>query len=74
MVKNKGIVITSLCTNPSCTYSEKKYVVKQPLTIISSSGKATFKILPTCKKCQSPLELPYFISGSIEIEKDNLEG
>jgi len=69
---NKGIVINMLCENPSCSFSEEKLVVKNPLNIVESSGKCSFSIPNSCPKCKSPVELLNFVSGSIEIEKDIL--
>lgn len=67
---NKGIIISLVCQNPSCEFSEKILVKKTTLAVTKSSGKASFEIPKNCPKCKSELELLSFISGSVEIQPD----
>jgi hypothetical protein len=70
---NKGIILYYLCTNPGCTYSEQKLVIRKPLVHVTSSNKFTFNVPKCCPKCKSELELLNFVSGSVEIEQDKIE-
>ena len=67
---NKGIVISMLCTNPSCTFSEQKLKIKQAFTIAATSGRCVFNMPKCCPKCKSGIELLSFVSGSVEITED----
>jgi len=71
-MKNKGIVLKFLCTNPSCSFSESELIVKSTLSYVSSSGKASFVVPKICPKCKFGLELLNFISGSVEIKEDEI--
>lgn len=70
---NKGVVIYLLCENPSCSFSEEKLVIKQPLVVSGSSGKCNFSFPKECPKCKTSLELLNFVSGSVEIQPDKLD-
>ncbi|MHA1381425.1 MAG: hypothetical protein ACTSRG_23910 [Candidatus Helarchaeota archaeon] len=69
---NKGIVLNFLCQNPSCSYSEEMLKIKQPVNIVKASGNCSFKIPTSCPKCKTEIELINFVSGSIEIEADEI--
>ena len=68
---NKGVVISYLCTNPSCSYSEEKLIIKKPVTF-SNKGGCKFEGISTCPKCKSSIELLHFISGEVEITEDKI--
>jgi len=70
MVERKGIIISALCTNPSCPHSEEELIMKQPFQQTLSSGKCSFVMPIKCPKCLSGVEVLNFVSGTIEIEKD----
>jgi len=69
---NKGVVISYLCQNPSCPYSEEKLVVKKPVTSLNN-GNCKFEGISCCPKCKSPIKLLHFVSGEVEITKDNIQ-
>lgn len=67
---NKGVISTFLCTNPSCTYSERKLVIESALNSTSTSGNHSFKTPTCCPKCKSGIELLHFVSGAMSLESD----
>jgi len=65
---DRAIILSYLCTNPSCGFSEKKLQFK---TVLKGKGKTlSFDNLNDCPKCRSELELLKFNSGSVEITDD----
>jgi len=68
---SKGVVISYLCRNPDCSYSEEKIIIKKPVTS-STNGNCKFEGISSCPKCKSPVELLHFISGEVEITEDKI--
>lgn len=69
-MNNKGVVISSLCSNPDCTYSQEKLTTKSSLVYAVSSGSCTFKVPKCCPRCRAPIEVLHFVSGEVEIKPD----
>jgi hypothetical protein len=68
----KGIILSYLCLNPSCEFSEKQLIIKNPLTSSSNGSNHKFSGISSCPKCKSAIELLTFVSGTIEIVEDNI--
>jgi len=69
---NKGVVVNLLCQNPDCQYSEEKLKMESAVNI-TGSGTCSFKILKSCPRCKTELELINFVSGSLEIKADEIK-
>jgi len=68
---NKGVVITFMCINPDCNFSHEKIVIKKPVSI-TGNNKFSFTAISSCPKCKSPVEMINFVSGTLEIEADEI--
>ena len=69
-VNKKGIIVSYLCVNSGCPFSEEKIKDKQVLTSNSKGDVHSFKTLSVCPKCKSSVELITFSPANVEIVKE----
>lgn len=67
---SKGVIVRYLCTNPSCSYSDK--YLKYESSVNQTATKFSFKVLNFCPKCKSNVELLNFVSADIELIEDKI--